>query len=455
VETETNYPVLSGTGSPIFYLQPKNIYVDHSANEWSILLSILGLVLVSLVIHNAASSISDRYGMVKGLIFLAGIIVLLRGATYVFYDALSWRAYELFDPSIYSSSAFLPSLGDLLINAFLFCWILLFLYKRSEGMQLSRFKGRFLQWPLVAFGAILLVVLTFSFAVVVKSLIADARISFNVTNPFSLDIFSFLGFVVLATLALSYFLAASMILQWLRPLLEKHAYIFYACLSGIGLLVITFMRTNALVELNIFVLVWLIVYVWLMRLSFLHSRDERWSVSVMLLWIFFYSVSISFIIIGENSRIELEQRKRTAEKLSLQADPTSERLLSIALAYFDNDFLYNNFQRFQYASTNKYLKDSLINKNFSAYLNKYDTRIYTFDAFQKPLYNIDPISYDTLNTIFRIEGKPTNVPDMRYYEKGFDKFSYISRKAVIDSTGNTLGYMFILSDPVAQRLPAG
>lgn len=447
LETETNYPVFSRSGSPIFYLQPKNIYVDHSANEWSILLSILGLVLLCLVIHNAASSISDRFGVIRGLIFLASVILLLRGATYVFYEALSWRAYELFDPSIYSSSAFLPSLGDLLINVFLFCWILLFLYKRNEGMRLSKVKGKLLHWPLVAFGAILLVILTFSFAVVVKSLIADARISFNVTNPFSLDIFSFLGFVVLATLALSYFLAASMILHWLRPLLEKNAYIFYAFLAGIGLLVITFMRTNALVELNIFVLVWLIVYVWLMRLPFLHSRDERWSVSVMLLWIFFYSVSISFIIIGENSRIELEQRKRTAEKLSLQADPTSERLLSIALAYFDNDFLYNNFSRFQYASTNRYLKDSLINKNFSAYLNKYDTRIYTFDAFQKPLYNVDPISYDTLNTIFRIEGKPTNVPDMRYYEKGFDKFSYISRKAVIDSVGNTLGYMFILSDP--------
>ncbi|MBZ5856897.1 sensor histidine kinase [Flavihumibacter profundi] len=447
VETETNYPVRSQNGQNLFYLQPKNLYASQGANEWAISLSVLGILLLLIVVHNTANSISDRYGFVKGLVFLFGTVGLIRGLTYMFKDALSWRAYELFDPSIYSSNGFLPTLGDLMINAFLICWMLLFIYKRSESINLARFRSRFMHWPFIAIGAFCLVVITFSFAVVIKSLIADARISFNVTNFFSLDLYSFLGFVVLATIALSYFLASSVIIKWLTPLLDKSVFVFYAFLAGFGLLVITFMRTNTLVELNIFVLVWLVVYVWLMRQPILRSKDQRWSISFLLLWIFLYSVSISLIIIGENSRIELEQRKRTAEKLSLQADPTSERLLSIALAYFDNDFLYHNFNRFRLASSNKYLKDSLINKNFSAYLNKYDTRLYTFDASEKPLYNEDPISFDTLNTIFRIEGKPTNVTDMRYYEKGFDKFSYISKKMVIDSAGTAVGFMFILSEP--------
>ncbi|ULQ53284.1 sensor histidine kinase [Flavihumibacter fluvii] len=446
-EVETEFPVRCISGKNLFYLQPKNIYTSHTANEWAIMVSVFGLALLLIVIHNMANSIGERYGFIKGLLFLTGTIVLLRSMTYIFKEALSWRAYELFDPSIYSSNAFLPTLGDLLINVFLFCWILLFIYRKSDAVNLRPLRNKFFHWPLVAFGAFLMVVITFSFAVVIKSLIADARISFNVTNVFSLNIYSVLGFVVLATLALSYFLASSIILRWLKPLLEQNVVVFYALLSGIGLLVITFIRTNNLVELNIFVLLWLLVYVWLMRQSIVRSMDTRWSVSLLLLWIFLYSVSISLIIIGENSRIEMEQRKRTAEKLSLQADPTSDRLLSIALAYFDNDFLYNNFDRFRFASSNKYLKDSLINKNFSAYLNKYDTRLYTFDATEKPLYNEDPVSYDTLNTIFRIEGKPTNVTDMRYYEKGFDRFSYISRKMVTDSTGVGVGYIFILSDP--------
>src|SRR5690606_26652618 len=56
-------------------------------------------------------------------------------------------------------------------------------------------------------------------------------------------------------------------------------------------------------------------------------------------------------------------------------------------------------------------------------------------------------SFDTLNTIFRIQGKETTVADLKYYEKSFDKFSYIYRKVVRDSAGGPRGYFFLLSDP--------
>ena len=447
-ETETAYPVRSISGKLLFYLQPRNVSADSSANEWAIVLDIIGIVLLLIAVHSAANSIAETYGFVRGLIFLAGTVIGLRMLTYMFSDTLAWSEFELFDPGIYSSSLLLPSLGDLLINSLLFCWILLFIYRKSVGMNLQAFQQHWLKWPLVAVGAFLLVSITFSFAIIIRSLIADAaRISFNVTNFFSLDEYSFWGFVVLATLALSYFLASSVILRVLAPLLRNNAYYLYAFLAAFGLLLITFIQSGNIVELNLFVLVWLIGYTWLLRQPLLITKDHRWSVSVLLLWIFLYSGSISLIIIAENSRIELEQRKRTAEKLATQADPTSERLLSIALTYFDNDFLYANFNRFRLASSNQYLKDSLINKNFSAYLNKYDTRIYTFDSQERPLYNDAPVSFDTLDIIYRMEGKPTNVPDMRYFEKAFDKYAYISRKMVTDTSGTAIGFVFILSEP--------
>lgn len=447
-EPETNYPVRSVSGQVLFHLQPRKVSADSSPNEWAIVMDIIGIILLLIAIHSAANSIAESYGFARGLIFLAGTVIGLRLLTYMFAGTLSWTEFELFDPAIYSSSLLLPSLGDLLINSFLFCWILLFIYRKSMGLNLQAFQQHWLKWPMVALGAFLLVSLTFSFAVIIRSMIADAaRISFNVTNFFSLDIYSFCGFVVLATLALSYFLASSVILRVLAPLLRKSPIYLYAFLAGFGLLLITFIQSGNIVELNIFVLLWLLGYIWLLRQPLLITKDDRWSVSVLLLWIFLYSGSISMIIIAENSRIEIEQRRRTAEKLATQADPSSERLLSIALTYFDNDFLYSNFNRFRLASSNQYLKDSLINKNFSAYLNKYDTRIYTYDAEERPLYNDAPVSFDTLDIIYRIEGKATNVSDMRYFEKAFDKYAYISRKMVTDSIGVAIGYVFILSEP--------
>lgn len=446
-ETETSYPVRCENGQALFYLDQKQSTAVRNVNEWSLLLELMAIVLLMIIVHNIATAIGEQFGFKWGMLFLTAVVVLTRGATYLWKDHMLWKAYDLFDPSIYSSNAFLPSLGDLVINAFLFCWLLLFFYRKGASVKLNRLRGTWLHWPVVALISALLILITFLFAGVVQSLISDAQISFNVTNIFSLNWYSIIGFVLLAVIALSFFLTTSILMRLVRPLLLEKPYLFYAALALFGLLSITFIKTNSLVELNIYVLAWLIGYVWLMRQPQISTSTFRWSISVLLLWIFLYSVSISLIIINENNRIELEKRRGTAEKLSQQADPTSERLLSIALTYFDNDFLLANFNRFRIHSENRYLKDSLINKNFSPYLNKYDTRIYTFDEQEKPLFNDEPVGYDTLNTIFRIEGKPTNLADMRYFEKSFDQFSYISRKMVTDSMGHPVGYMFILSEP--------
>ncbi|MFT4024450.1 MAG: ATP-binding protein [Flavihumibacter sp.] len=446
-ESETSYPVRCANGQALFYLEQKRTLEVKNANEWSLVLEILAVALLMIVVHSIATSVSEQYGFKWGMLFLLAAILLARGTTYLWKNHVMWKAYGLFDPSVYSSNAFLPSLGDLVINAFLFCWLLLFFYRKGTSVSVARWKHTWLHWPVVAVIAILMVLITFLFAGVVQSLISDAQISFNVTNIFSLNGYSVVGFILLAVLALSFSLATSILMRLVRPLLTEKSYLFYAALALFGLLSITFIGTNSLVELNIYVLAWLIGYVWLMRQPKISVSTYRWSISVLLLWIFLYSVSISLIIINENSRIELDKRRGTAEKLSQQADPTSERLLSIALTYFDNDFLLSNFQRFRVSSANRYLKDSLINKNFSPYISKYDTRIYTFDEQEKPLFNEEPVSYDTLNTIFRIEGKPTNLADMRYFEKSFDQFSYISRKMVTDSMGHTVGYVFILSEP--------
>ena len=168
----------------------------------------------------------------------------------------------------------------------------------------------------------------------------------------------------------------------------------------------------------------------------------------ILFWLFFFSFSLSAVIIFENRKIELMQRMLFAQKLSIQSDPSSEQLLSISLTYLDNDFLAPNFRRFTDPNSNKHIKDSIINKNFSAYINKYETKIFTFDDQMKALHNEEPVSYDTLNTIHRIKGKPTSIAGLHYVERSFDKFSYIFKREVIDTLGNIAGHLFFYSNEV-------
>ncbi|RYG02347.1 MAG: HAMP domain-containing histidine kinase, partial [Chitinophagaceae bacterium] len=157
--------------------------------------------------------------------------------------------------------------------------------------------------------------------------------------------------------------------------------------------------------------------------------------------------SIAAVIIFENRKIEFENRHRFAQKLSLQADPSGGKLLNIAFAYLDNDFLYPNFERFEDPVQNEYLKDSIISKNFSVYLERFDTKIYLYDDYYRPLHSNEPVSFDTLNTIFMIQSKKTGVQDVMYYEKSFDQVSYISKKEVKAPDSTTVGYFFMIAEP--------
>src|SRR6185437_11895657 len=57
------------------------------------------------------------------------------------------------------------------------------------------------------------------------------------------------------------------------------------------------------------------------------------------------------------------------------------------------------------------------------------------------------VSYDTLNTVFQLQGKPTTIPNLMYYEKAYDKFSYIYKKIISDESGKTIGYLFVQAEP--------
>ena len=446
--TPTDYEVRSSYGNILFYLN--QISTLHQQSSWWTVLCVLGgIFLLFWFIHYTAHTIAETKGLWWGLLFLVVVVVSLRLGTYYFPKILDLRQFELFDPAIYGSSFVLSSLGDLFINAFLFCWIAIFINRRIGAVTLKPFDTWWKNWIPGAFLTSLLVGFTFIFARILQSMVADGQISFNVTNYDSLSVYSFIGFVILATLALTYFFLAQALLRMARQLIGPANYIIYIVAASIGLLILTFTRNPDIIDLNLFVLLWLIGFMWMMQQDVFSGLRFRLNVSEVLFWLFVFSFSISAVIVSENRKIEFAQRRQFAEKLSLRADPANDRLLSIALTYLDNDFLLPNFERFRDKDSNIKLKDSIVNTNFSAYINKFDTHIYTFDAQSspKPLYNEDPISFDTLNTIFRMQGKTTDVPDLRYFEKSFDTYSYISFKEVKNSDSSIIGYFVVLADP--------
>lgn len=439
--------IKNGDGKPLFGLKEKKTVPDISTGVWSLTLRILSVIFVLIFINVAALEIGQTKGWVKGLIALAVPVIMLRLLSYYFPFPFEFRNLPLFDPAIYASNTFHPSLGDLLINVILLFWMISFVkfVALNSLKNLPDIKGK-KGWWITIILSLFLIVLSFTSAGVIRSLIIDSKIPFDVANFSSLTIYSLLSFIILCFIILTFFHLSHIALLFIYKSADVPTYARYIIIATAGLIYLTLTLSSASSLSNVIVLLWLMVYIFIMEFRKEDIFIPILRSSFFLIWIIFFAVSISALIIYQNRYVEFAQRKQAAEKLAVQADPSAETLMSIGITNINNDFLSNNFSHFKNEMSNKTIKDSLINENFSGYLNKYDTRLYTYDKYYRPLYNDDAVSYGTVTSIIENRSKITSNPDLYYYENELNEFSYLYKKDIKDVRGNIQGYFFIVAE---------
>jgi len=445
-----DFPIRSIDGKPLFYLErkPQTVYLQHS--WWTVFIRVICILFFLFFLHTLALWIARRWGRVWGILSLTAIVVALRWMTYLLPTPFDFRQFDVFDPGIYSSGAILRSLGDLLINTLLFFWLVVFAMDHlSYAVNKHIMKNERLRWAAAVLMAFAILVSTLTAGNIIRSLVADSQISFNVTNFFSiLNVNSLYGFICFCGVALGYFFAMQILYRYYVILTSHRKDLQFLIMTVLGLVLLSLRMFERSVSYELLLLVWLLLF------QVLLGNAKRWHMAEglragnIIFWLFFLSASIALLIIRENNQKELWERRKFAERLSRQADPSSEALLYIALNNFSAPFLYQNFARLADPGASQFFKDSLINENFSAYRNKYDTRIYVFDVFDKPINNPDTTSYNALNNMYKVQSMPTEVKDLLYHREAFDKYTYIVRRVVEDSANQSrLGYVFLLASP--------
>jgi signal transduction histidine kinase len=446
--TPTKHVIKDIDGKSLFYLHQLSNPVPHD-NMFSIWLRILASLMILFFIHRLANFYVEKKGFRIGFFVLIFPVIFLRILSYRFPVPFNFHQLQLFDPSIYGANFILRSLGDLLINSILFIWIVLFIryYFNYDFTKIS-FKHDLYKYAAIFLVAILMILITMIGGYTIRSLVSDSQISFDVINFFTLDIYSVIGFIVLGCIATGYFFLIQILLQPLNAFTgDKRRYIPYLIVAITGLIILTFRRHSAHSSFNLMLLGWLLLFIYLLNFKFLLLQAYNLVSSKFIFWVFFFSVSITTVIVFQNRTKELDERKHFAENLANKVDPSGPVIVSIILKDFTNDYLSDIFYRFKNPYQNRFLKDSLINENFSGYLNKYDTKIYTFNSAESPLFNDDSTTYNSLNAIIQTQGKPTTIPDLFLYDISYDRFNYISRKTIKNSSDDTLGSIFIISKP--------
>ncbi len=443
----TAHPVKSLEGEVLFYLDQRATGNISSRDNITMAFRLSALILLLMYFHFTAEKLVKKKGPWSGIIFLTLALIILRLLIYLFPTLFNLRQFELFDPKIYGSTNVLNSLGDLLINSLLFCWIVVFAWSRLGSDEVEKKYHAASRWAIGIFALLSLVISTFILAGIIRSMIADSKISFDVTDFFSLSIYSVVGFAVLASLSLGYYYFTQFLFRFIIPAFAGMKVLIYFAIAVLGLLYNSFLSPVNLVQFNVPVLLWLVAYTWLLSQHNFVINHFRVNIAGILFWIFIFSLSISIIILTENRVKELKSRQVMAEKIAMENDPANEKQINVALTYIDNDFLLDNFDRFRDPYSNTILKDSIINFSYEGYRDRYRTRLYVFDQNFQPLYNEDPSSFETLNNIVQVQARATNVPDLYYYETAVDQFTYITRRHIRDTNDEMVGTFFIISTP--------
>ena len=435
------FSVETASGKQLFKMQIKSGKEFIQYDTITILLRLLAILFLLAFLHAIAAQIVVVYSFATGFGCLAGTVLVLRWLTHQFHIPFDFSKIPLFDPAIYASNALHPSLGDLLVNTALTYWILRF-YRTKQPkenrsiIRLSSMASTFLNTALLTISGLLL-------AGIVGSLLEDAKISFDVSNFFSLSVFSLVSFIILCLLVLIFFFLSEI---WLIPLIRLSVPFYLQALMIVLVAAgFIFWRIPAnLYMLYAFITGWILLYV---SMVYIRKKDFEQGLSssgFFIFWVMFFAFSISALVITRFKMVEWLQREKMAEKLVLQSDPFGENLLNIAATNFDDHFLQTNFARFaQSEQSNKMMKDSLIRQNFSGYLNKYDTRILTFFANGAPLYNEDATRMYFLDSMRTQQAQPTEINDLYAAVPGNKTFRYLFKKT-IQSGDSIAGYCYVM-----------
>lgn len=448
-DAPTKHPIKSINGKDnLFFIKEVSHSNVGSTDLLTIVLRLTALLFLFIYTGLLAETIARRSRTLYGVLFLIFAFAVFRLLIYRSQDFFSFRQFGLFDPAIYAVNSFNSSLGDLLINSILLCWIVLFAWYNILPQQKIPAYLKGVKLYVAGFLTIFILIFsTFQFANTVRSLVADSKVSFDVSNFFGLDIFyTVAGFIILALLSLTYYYFTRLLFRFIFSAFRDNYTYVYFCLALIGLLFLTIRSGNSIVLFHLPVLLWLVMYTLIVSQEKFIINRFRITVVGAVFWIFIFSVSLAAIILQGNRENELRIRKAIAEKYDRMTDPTTYSQLSIAIAYLDNRFLLHNFQRFRNSQENQFLRDSILKENFTDYNIKYDTRIYVFDSSGAAINNSDHKTFPELNTIFSVQSKPSGIPDLNYLETSFDRITYITRRVIKDST-KTIGTFFIISNP--------
>lgn len=445
-------PVVNGSSKTLFYLDYNKTFHSRPPNLFSVIFRVLGSICVLIFLNLFATLLAKNSNPLYAFLVLFAVVFGLRILSYVYTFPFNMRSLNIFDPSIYAKDEIFRSLGDLAINVILVFWLIVFFREHVKTINPPVIKKRWMQSLVIIVASLVLYIVEQFLADLIQSLVIDSRISFDVTNFFSLNEYSVIGFVVLGFISFS-FLFFSQIINYLLNELTNFRYrTKYIWLAAVGIIWILFRLDNPDLPFTFTMVIWLLLYIVL--LDFIADRFESTVATVpFLFWLFLLTVTTSGTIVYYNNQKEVTTRLSVAKNLSKQKDPYLEILLNDVGKKMERDeYLQSFFAHRESVPHKSELENDLQQKYFQGYLSRFNITFYPYDENGDPIYASDTISLISFQR--RLLYDPEAAPvlqggnDLYYYEKSFKQYSYIGKKEFFNPADHTgIGWLLYVITP--------
>jgi signal transduction histidine kinase len=269
---------------------------------------------------------------------------------------------EIFSPTIFAQSMFLPSLGDLLLSIVLFSVII---YYFSKAIKKINPNNKIVFFGLVIITALLSLVL----ADLIKGLITNSKINFDINYLLDLNTYSFVG---IGAITLSFISLILLIKITINHFLNQayHRFNLISIYWIINLLMVII--GHFFLEINAFLTSWVLLTV--LAFSFKTTAKTSFYRSVFLVLIIASTTSYGFIHLGKEK--EQINKEFIVKKLAKERDPVAEYLFNELKEKMEQDSLViHNIDNYW---ENKTMIDKhIINRYFGGYWSKYDINVST------------------------------------------------------------------------------
>ncbi|HTM99232.1 MAG TPA: HAMP domain-containing sensor histidine kinase [Pedobacter sp.] len=199
----------------LFQVKLKDSYTGGIYTNIQLWLWIIGLLAICLFINSYCTWLVSKGSVLVGVVVLALFFTALRLSD-LNYGWLNHQFdLEIFNPSIYAQSDFLPSLGDFLLNVFAITWISLFAYTHRKKYVVPNWAaGNKIIGILFHLGLLLVLGgIAFLTDEVFFGLIDNSKINFDITNIINLSFISFICIIILCLVWFNIFLAANIFIE--------------------------------------------------------------------------------------------------------------------------------------------------------------------------------------------------------------------------------------------------